>query len=597
MFIILVDGEGLFMNKKVTKIMALTTTLFASGCDFQVGVSDGPVWLDGVIAPTNDQGKDGDFYLDTVTQKIYKKTDGEWKVVSEINKENGDIWLSGESAPSNEVGEDGNFYFDTQAEKIYKKENGAWALKTFVGQREVEKIELIEVGVEYDVYKITYTNGESETFNSIRDDSDVVIDEEGILDAYVKAYNRTILLDQYTISSNDDSYRVTYNNGKIYGYGNGKEVQSIKDELLNRYVIYRKEYTSATEFELYSEISNEANEYFENFLVEETELVLSLNDTKEHIKIAISEDLIIERENVNIEVKAEIKNGKYQITVKGEGNKESVTETLEIKYVFDSHIEKVVFNYSSIGGDATANSESVYYIDDVFDKTMEVTDFSEYPDPIKGTFSAISEQSREKANGGFTVRQYMNGELGPIQTGNISRRHFINSATYESHYINVSNNVWENYSKYEDSMTIQERKDDAWVENQTLLYRMTQIDFDGFLEGIITGYEMTNDVEQTYTYSIVDGELVIEVITKDLYIDEENGERYKRTLKYTFETTNDMEYFDKFVLNSSGVQVDNEGNIMDNGKIQSGDTEWIIEYSIDMDIVNAFNPDDYTAQS
>lgn len=47
--------------------------------------ADGATWLSGPVQPTN-EGKDGDFYLDTVTYNIYKKTSGTWNKIGNIKE-------------------------------------------------------------------------------------------------------------------------------------------------------------------------------------------------------------------------------------------------------------------------------------------------------------------------------------------------------------------------------------------------------------------------------------------------------------------------------------------------------------------------------
>lgn len=78
------------------------------GIDGEDG-KDGSSWLSGSSKPTNSLGKDGDYYLNTSTNDLYFKENGEWKFLSSINGEDGSDGSDGTL-----VGEDGkNAYSNT----------------------------------------------------------------------------------------------------------------------------------------------------------------------------------------------------------------------------------------------------------------------------------------------------------------------------------------------------------------------------------------------------------------------------------------------------------------------------------------------------
>lgn len=78
------------------------------GIDGEDG-KDGSSWLSGSSKPTNSLGKDGDYYLNTSTNDLYFKENGEWKFLSSINGEDGEDGSDGTL-----VGEDGkNAYSNT----------------------------------------------------------------------------------------------------------------------------------------------------------------------------------------------------------------------------------------------------------------------------------------------------------------------------------------------------------------------------------------------------------------------------------------------------------------------------------------------------
>lgn len=45
--------------------------------------ADGATWLSGTTAPTT-QGKDGDYYINTLNSDVYKKASGTWSKVGNI---------------------------------------------------------------------------------------------------------------------------------------------------------------------------------------------------------------------------------------------------------------------------------------------------------------------------------------------------------------------------------------------------------------------------------------------------------------------------------------------------------------------------------
>ncbi len=68
---------------------------------------DGATWLTGATAPTSEQGKDGDLYLDTTTYNLYQKQSGEWKLLCNIKGETGEAGQDGEKGEQGETGEQG----------------------------------------------------------------------------------------------------------------------------------------------------------------------------------------------------------------------------------------------------------------------------------------------------------------------------------------------------------------------------------------------------------------------------------------------------------------------------------------------------------
>lgn len=88
----------------------------------------GSVWRNGTDAPDNAVGVDGDFYLRTANDDIFKKDGGVYSIVGNFKGATGDVreWLVGTGAPTAE-GENGDWYLDGATGDIYgPKADGVW---------------------------------------------------------------------------------------------------------------------------------------------------------------------------------------------------------------------------------------------------------------------------------------------------------------------------------------------------------------------------------------------------------------------------------------------------------------------------------------
>lgn len=61
---------------------------------------DGTMWLSGEVAPAATQGAEGDFYLDTATFEVYKKTNGTWTKIGSIKGADGETGADGDGIDS-----------------------------------------------------------------------------------------------------------------------------------------------------------------------------------------------------------------------------------------------------------------------------------------------------------------------------------------------------------------------------------------------------------------------------------------------------------------------------------------------------------------
>ena len=94
--------------------------------------TNGNTILNGSGAPSNGTGANGDFYIDTTNSRLYgPKTSGSWpggylNLVGATGA-SGNTILSASGVPSNGTGNDGDFYIDTATNKIYgPKASGSW---------------------------------------------------------------------------------------------------------------------------------------------------------------------------------------------------------------------------------------------------------------------------------------------------------------------------------------------------------------------------------------------------------------------------------------------------------------------------------------
>ena len=86
-------------------------------------------WISGVDNPDVEQGRDGDFYINTTTYEVFEKDDNTWLSFGILKGEKGEIgngWLFGMLNPLPQHGKNGDLYIQTTSYDIYKKKNGAW---------------------------------------------------------------------------------------------------------------------------------------------------------------------------------------------------------------------------------------------------------------------------------------------------------------------------------------------------------------------------------------------------------------------------------------------------------------------------------------
>ena len=100
----------------------------ATGAAGQDG-RDGKDILNGTENPGENQGKDGDTFVNTKTGDVFVKENGIWKPAGNIKGPKGDDGkdiLNGKTDPTSEIGKDGDKYVNTETGDIFVKENGTW---------------------------------------------------------------------------------------------------------------------------------------------------------------------------------------------------------------------------------------------------------------------------------------------------------------------------------------------------------------------------------------------------------------------------------------------------------------------------------------
>lgn len=136
-----------------------TTTTFTvtNGVDGEQGIQGEP-GKDG-HTPTIEIGENGNRIIDGVDSKI--KAEGKDGL-------DGNTILNGTNNPTNDLGKDGDFYINTSNWDVFLKENGEWISKgclkgyTGVGIKTIEKTSSEE---NVDIYTITYSDGTTTNFS------------------------------------------------------------------------------------------------------------------------------------------------------------------------------------------------------------------------------------------------------------------------------------------------------------------------------------------------------------------------------------------------------------------------------------------------
>lgn len=99
-------------------------TVFSVGISSCSEAQNEPTTFESQGIPSNNMGKNGDRCVDSLTQDVYEKQNGEWVLIQHGTP----AQLSGRGQPSNDLGVNGDFYTDTETNILYRKENGKWVV-------------------------------------------------------------------------------------------------------------------------------------------------------------------------------------------------------------------------------------------------------------------------------------------------------------------------------------------------------------------------------------------------------------------------------------------------------------------------------------
>jgi len=92
----------------------------------------GAIWLTGEGAPRGDTGRAGDFYLESGSGDVFRRSDDGWRRVATLRapeRPRGATWLTGRGRPSGD-GSEGDLYLDTDGDVVWLRRSGGWARVT-----------------------------------------------------------------------------------------------------------------------------------------------------------------------------------------------------------------------------------------------------------------------------------------------------------------------------------------------------------------------------------------------------------------------------------------------------------------------------------
>ena len=86
-------------------------------------------WLFGAGDPEDENGEDGNLYLNTTNYTVWRKSNGMWSKIADLQGADGATWTTGAGLPDDADGADGDWYFRTSNAGIYRKVSGSWVFQ------------------------------------------------------------------------------------------------------------------------------------------------------------------------------------------------------------------------------------------------------------------------------------------------------------------------------------------------------------------------------------------------------------------------------------------------------------------------------------
>ena len=163
-------------------------------------------------------------------------------------------WLTGNVAPTENDGEDGNFYYDVVANKIYYKENGIWIEQSASKGKDISKIEKVDTNNVQNTYKITYTDGTTDVFEVNKNVDLIDYTQEELYEEFLQIAQASMDKNVYNIYKshiieyevdgnleieNADSYQTVDENGMYFAFiHGGTEEYNYYFKSENKYIKY-----------------------------------------------------------------------------------------------------------------------------------------------------------------------------------------------------------------------------------------------------------------------------------------------------------------------------------------------------------------------
>lgn len=204
--------------------------------------ADGATWFDGEGIPNDTTtGKDGDFYLDTKSYDIYKKSSGTWSKICNIkgaDGKDGTTWHISSGEPKVQDSDVvGDFYVDQDTFTIYVRGTNSWTSQGSIKGKDGENGTNVCVGYDGYIWQ-----------GSTRTEFKAVIDETGNEDVWEDTLgtykymrgnftgkyldlstNTVALMQYYTAVEDNTSSGITGSYWTIYGGTTVKEISVVSE--------------------------------------------------------------------------------------------------------------------------------------------------------------------------------------------------------------------------------------------------------------------------------------------------------------------------------------------------------------------------------